>query len=98
MKICDTWHYSSICGGIHFAPLFFQEADGAARDGSNRRIEIPVNEKIYGGMTRAELIKAREVEHKLSEQDIAMERTKDKKNTLESYIYDMRSKVKNFKI
>lgn len=52
-----------------------------------------MSENIYGGMTKAEIKEAHEKELLLAQQDRAVERTKDKKNTLESYIYDMRSKV-----
>ena len=54
---------------------------------------MPVNENIYGGMTKAEISEAREKELQLAQQDIIIEQTKEKKNSLESYVYDMRSKV-----
>ena len=60
---------------------------------SIRRHEIPVSENIYGGMTKAELSEAQEKEIQLTQQDRIVERTKEKKNTLESYVYDIRSKV-----
>lgn len=54
---------------------------------------MPVNENIYGGMTKAEITEAREKELQLAQQDRIIEQTKEKKNSLESYVYDMRSKV-----
>ncbi|KAK3039712.1 hypothetical protein RJ639_027053, partial [Escallonia herrerae] len=59
------------------------------------RQDISVNEDIYGGMSRAELSQAQDKELQLAQQDIKMEQTKDKKNTLESYVYEMRSKLLN---
>lgn len=44
-------------------------------------------------MTKAELSEAQEKELQLGQQDRIMEQTKDKKNALESYVYDMRNKV-----
>lgn len=58
-----------------------------------KRLEIPVNENVYGGMTKTQLSEAVEKEHQLVQQDLKMERTKDKKNALESYVYEMRDKV-----
>lgn len=52
-----------------------------------------MSENIYGGMTKAEIMEAQEKELQLTQQDRAMELTKDKKNSLESYVYEMRSKV-----
>lgn len=44
-------------------------------------------------MTTTELSEAQEKEIQLAKQDRAMEQTKEKKNALESYVYDMRNKV-----
>lgn len=44
-------------------------------------------------MTKAQLSEAQGKELQLAQQDRAMEQTKDKKNALESYVYDMRNKV-----
>lgn len=63
------------------------------RKGKVRRQDIPVSESIYGGMTRTELSQAQEKELQLTQQDIKMEQTKEKKNYLESYVYETRSKV-----
>ncbi|KAB2615657.1 heat shock 70 kDa protein 16-like [Pyrus ussuriensis x Pyrus communis] len=62
---------------------------------ATRRLEIPVSESIYGGMTKAELSEAQEKELQLAQQDRIMEQTKDKKNALESYVYEMRNKLLN---
>ncbi|XP_011037663.1 PREDICTED: heat shock 70 kDa protein 16 [Populus euphratica] len=58
-----------------------------------KRLEIPVSEEVYGGMTKAELSEAEKIELQLAHQDLKMERIKDKKNALESYVYEMRDKI-----
>lgn len=58
-----------------------------------KRLEIPVSEEVYGGMTKAELSEAEKIELQLAQQDLKMERMKDKKNALESYVYEMRDKI-----
>ncbi|KAK1582396.1 hypothetical protein Q3G72_014566 [Acer saccharum] len=70
-------------------------ADGAMKDKASRRLEIPVSENVYGGMTGAELSKAQEREVQLAQQDRTIEQTKEKKNALESYVYEMRNKLFN---
>ncbi|XP_057498029.1 heat shock 70 kDa protein 16-like [Actinidia eriantha] len=60
-----------------------------------RRKDVPVTENVYGGMIKAELSLAKEKELQLVQQDIKIEQTKDKKNMLESYVYDTRSKLLN---
>ncbi|RDX91229.1 Heat shock 70 kDa protein 16, partial [Mucuna pruriens] len=70
-------------------------ADGTRKDKANRRLNVPVNEDVYGGMTKAEISEAREKELQLAQQDRIIELTKEKKNTLEAYVYDMRSKLFN---
>jgi heat shock protein 4 len=64
-------------------------------DKVTRRLEIPVSVNIYGGMTKDELSEAQEKEIQLTQQDRAVELTKDRKNALESYVYDMRNKLFN---
>lgn len=44
-------------------------------------------------MGQGELCQAKEKELKLAEQDIKMERTKERKNALEAYVYETRNKV-----
>lgn len=70
-------------------------ADGMRKDRVTRRLEIPVSEHIYGGMTMAELSEAQQKEIQLAQQDRTMEQTKEKKNALESYVYEMRNKLFN---
>ncbi|KAK4360947.1 hypothetical protein RND71_019899 [Anisodus tanguticus] len=60
-----------------------------------KRQDIPVSESVDGGMTLMELSQAQEKECQLAEQDIKVERTKDKKNTLEAYVYETRNKLLN---
>ncbi|KAM1343181.1 hypothetical protein ACFX15_007083 [Malus domestica] len=62
---------------------------------ASRRLEIPVSESMYGGMTKAELSEAQDKELQLAQHDRIMEQTKDKKNALESYVYEMRNKLFN---
>lgn len=60
---------------------------------SIRRQDLPIFESIYGAMSEQELLEAQEQEQQLVYQDELMERTKDRKNALESYVYDIRNKV-----
>ncbi|KAL5548354.1 hypothetical protein UlMin_003585 [Ulmus minor] len=69
--------------------------DGAKRNKATRRLQIPIRENIYGGMTMEELSEAHKKELQLAQQDQTMEETKNKKNALESYVYDMRNKLFN---
>ncbi|EXB50301.1 Heat shock 70 kDa protein 16 [Morus notabilis] len=68
-------------------------AKATKEEKSTRRLEIPVSENIYGGMTKVELSEAQEKELQLAQQDRTMEETKNKKNALESYVYEMRNKL-----
>jgi hypothetical protein len=52
-----------------------------------------VSEAIVGGLPPAELEKYIEKEFEMALQDRVMEETKDKKNAVEAYVYDMRNKV-----
>ncbi|GAU40050.1 hypothetical protein TSUD_258430, partial [Trifolium subterraneum] len=70
-------------------------SDGTGKDKAERRLNLSVSETIFGGMTGAELVEAREKERQLIQQDVAMELTKNKKNTLEAYVYDTRNKLIN---
>ncbi|KAI3948835.1 hypothetical protein MKX01_022249 [Papaver californicum] len=69
--------------------------DGTRKKRSSRRLDIPVSENVYGGMTKADVLKAQEIEVQLTQQDRIMEQTKDRKNALESYVYDTRNKLLN---
>lgn len=59
-----------------------------------KKINIPVSGLVYGGMEAADLQKAIEKEFEMALQDRVMEETKDKKNAVEAYVYDMRNKVR----
>ncbi|KAI9198050.1 hypothetical protein LWI28_009145 [Acer negundo] len=69
--------------------------DKARKGKKIKRLEIPVDESVYGGMTKTEVADAAQKELQLAEQDLKMERTKDKKNAVESYVYEMREKILN---
>lgn len=58
-----------------------------------RRQDIFVDENVYGGMAPEDLFQAQEKEFQLTQQDILIERTKEKKNALEAYVYETRNKV-----
>ncbi|EPS74057.1 hypothetical protein M569_00693, partial [Genlisea aurea] len=58
-----------------------------------RRQDVFINETTYCGMTKEELSQARSKEHDLAQQDKNMERTKEKKNALEAYVYETRNKL-----
>jgi heat shock protein 4 len=58
-----------------------------------KRTEVPVHEQVLGGLPGPELQKAQEKEFEMALQDRVMEETKDKKNAVEAYVYDMRNKV-----
>ncbi|CAM0909445.1 unnamed protein product [Alopecurus aequalis] len=57
------------------------------------RHELPIVETIYGVMSKQELLEAQEQEQQLAYQDKLVERTKERKNALESYVYDTRNKL-----
>ncbi|XP_074577981.1 heat shock 70 kDa protein 15-like [Curcuma longa] len=58
-----------------------------------KKTNIPVAETVYGGLSADELQKAVEKEFEMALQDRVMEETKDKKNAVEAYVYDMRNKL-----
>ncbi|PKI47830.1 hypothetical protein CRG98_031791 [Punica granatum] len=58
-----------------------------------KKINIPVAEFISGGLLPLDLQKAVEKEFEMALQDRIMEETKDKKNAVEAYVYDMRNKL-----
>lgn len=61
-----------------------------------KKTNVPLAELVYGAITAEDLQKAVEKEFEMALQDRVMEETKDKKNAVEAYVYDMRNKV--FKI
>ncbi|XP_058111130.1 heat shock 70 kDa protein 14-like [Magnolia sinica] len=58
-----------------------------------KKLNIPVAELVYGGMVPVDVQKAVEKEFEMALQDRVMEETKDKKNAVEAYVYDMRNKL-----
>ncbi|GLT83260.1 hypothetical protein SLE2022_015590 [Rubroshorea leprosula] len=70
-------------------------ASGLRKGRAVKRMEIPVSESMHGKMTEAELSEAEEKEHWLTQQDLKMEQTKERKNALESHVYEMRDKILN---
>ncbi|XP_052175135.1 heat shock 70 kDa protein 15-like [Diospyros lotus] len=60
-----------------------------------KKTNVPVSEIVYGGMAPADVKKAAEKEFEMALQDRVMEETKDKKNAVEAYVYDMRNKLQD---
>lgn len=58
-----------------------------------KKTSIYVSELVYGAMGSLHVQKAIEKEFEMALQDRVMEETKDKKNAVEAYVYDMRNKV-----
>ncbi|KAM0899959.1 hypothetical protein ACQ4PT_020965 [Festuca glaucescens] len=58
-----------------------------------KKANVPVAELVYGAMGPDELQKAVEKEFEMALQDRVMEETKEKKNAVEAYVYDMRNKL-----
>uniref|UniRef100_A0A7N0TRT0 Uncharacterized protein n=1 Tax=Kalanchoe fedtschenkoi TaxID=63787 RepID=A0A7N0TRT0_KALFE len=58
-----------------------------------KKTNIPIVELVYGGLPSGDLQKAVEKEFEMALQDRVMEETKDKKNAVEAYVYDMRNKL-----
>nr|GMC74892.1 heat shock 70 kDa protein 15-like [Ipomoea batatas] len=58
-----------------------------------KKTNVPVSELVYGALSPADVQKAVEKEFEMALQDRIMEETKDKKNAVEAYVYDMRNKV-----
>ncbi|XP_027340175.1 heat shock 70 kDa protein 15-like isoform X2 [Abrus precatorius] len=58
-----------------------------------KKINVPVAELVYGTMASVDVQKAVEKEFEMALQDRVMEETKDKKNAVEAYVYDMRNKL-----
>ncbi|GAA0183143.1 Hsp70 family chaperone [Lithospermum erythrorhizon] len=58
-----------------------------------KKTNVPLSEVVYGAMLPADLQKAVEKEFEMALQDRVMEETKDKKNAVEAYVYDMRNKL-----
>ncbi|KAG8388328.1 hypothetical protein BUALT_Bualt02G0114300 [Buddleja alternifolia] len=58
-----------------------------------KKTSVPISEVVYGGLAAADVQKAVEKEYEMALQDRVMEETKDKKNAVEAYVYDMRNKL-----
>lgn len=58
-----------------------------------KKTEVPFSERVYGAMPRTDLQKATDEEFEMALQDRVMEETKEKKNAVEAYVYDMRNKL-----
>eukprot|EP00250_Pteridium_aquilinum_P018222 c23991_g2_i2 orf=284-2206(+) len=58
-----------------------------------KRKNIVVKECAVGALAQGDLQKAVEQEYEMALQDRVMEETKDKKNAVEAYVYDMRNKM-----
>ncbi|KAM0952255.1 putative Heat shock protein 70 family [Dioscorea sansibarensis] len=67
--------------------------DGQIKGRPSKRLDIPVSMTLYGGMNPAELSAAQALEMKLARQDKLVEQTKDRKNELEAYVYEVRNKL-----
>ncbi|KAL9232059.1 hypothetical protein vseg_007206 [Gypsophila vaccaria] len=58
-----------------------------------KRTTVPVSEVVHGGLSKSDVEKAVEKEFEMALQDRIMEETKDRKNAVEAYVYDMRNKL-----
>ncbi|XP_074275972.1 heat shock 70 kDa protein 14-like [Silene latifolia] len=58
-----------------------------------KKITVPVSEIVHGGLSKGDVEKAVEKEFEMALQDRVMEETKDRKNAVEAYVYDMRNKL-----
>ncbi|XP_042397886.1 heat shock 70 kDa protein 14-like [Zingiber officinale] len=58
-----------------------------------KKTNIPAVETVYGALSSDELQKAIKKEFEMALQDRVMEETKDRKNAVEAYVYDMRNKL-----
>ncbi|KAK4482025.1 hypothetical protein RD792_012947 [Penstemon davidsonii] len=58
-----------------------------------KKLNVPVSEVVYGGLAPGDVQKAVEKEFEMALQDRVMEETKDKKNAVEAYVYEMRNKL-----
>lgn len=59
-----------------------------------KKTTVPLSETVYGGLSQGDVQKAVEKEFEMALQDRVMEETKDRKNAVEAYVYDMRNKVR----
>ncbi|XP_068638736.1 heat shock 70 kDa protein 16-like [Aristolochia californica] len=94
---CNGAENGAKAESVHIAAANSSERRASGVDGMqrvrSRRLEIPVSETIFGGMSKAEVSEAQEKELQLAYQDRMMEQTKDKRNALEAFIYETRNKL-----
>ncbi|GAB2269422.1 hypothetical protein Dimus_004339 [Dionaea muscipula] len=69
------------------------DAKGEAPKKKVKKTNISVTETVYGALSSVDLQKAVEKEFEMALQDRIMEETKDKKNAVEAYVYEMRNKL-----
>ncbi|KAI5065278.1 hypothetical protein GOP47_0019973 [Adiantum capillus-veneris] len=73
------------------------ETEASKKDASkkkkSKRKDVLVKESPFGALPQGDLQKAVEQEYEMALQDRVMEETKDKKNAVEAYVYDMRNKM-----
>eukprot|EP00270_Netrium_digitus_P013017 TRINITY_DN4290_c0_g1_i1.p1 TRINITY_DN4290_c0_g1~~TRINITY_DN4290_c0_g1_i1.p1 ORF type:complete len:899 (+),score=285.06 TRINITY_DN4290_c0_g1_i1:317-3013(+) len=65
----------------------------SAKKKKTKRTEVPIQAVLVGGLPQGELQKAIEKEYEMALQDRVMEETKEKKNSVEAYVYEMRNKL-----
>ncbi|KAI0502430.1 hypothetical protein KFK09_017379 [Dendrobium nobile] len=70
-----------------------ESATAVASKRKVKKTNVLVAEVVYGAMAPTDLQKAVEKEFEMALQDRVMEETKDRKNAVEAYVYDMRNKV-----
>ncbi|KAK4751600.1 hypothetical protein SAY87_005082 [Trapa incisa] len=74
---------------------YASQAHNMGRERTIMKHDIPINAKIEGGITEVDLTEYKEKEAQLSQQDKIVEQTKERKNALESYVYETRNKLLN---
>ncbi|XP_042440919.1 heat shock 70 kDa protein 16-like [Zingiber officinale] len=84
-------HNDGIVENNEFASVFSVDTSKVER--LPRRHELLIIETVYNGTTKEWLLEAQEQEKLLGYQDKQMEQTKDKKNALEAYVYEVRNKL-----
>ncbi|GBG73459.1 hypothetical protein CBR_g16801 [Chara braunii] len=58
-----------------------------------KKTEVPVTAIILGSLAKEDLERAMQLEYSLQLDDRVMEETKERKNAVESYVYEMRNKL-----
>ncbi|KAH9622248.1 hypothetical protein KSS87_011771 [Heliosperma pusillum] len=79
--------------GSLYAGIGVEDTSSRPYNQASGNYDIPVIEKIFGGVDEAELSNAQEKEAELALQDCKVEQAKEKKNSLEAYVYEMRNKI-----